>query len=291
MRWPITPMTPEVPFYSATLFDPRERPLRCLLLGGQSAHTVRFAASVQAALEEGYRVFAELSPHPLLTRAAEQTAESLGIPVAALAGMRREQELPHGLRGFLADLYSAGAAVDSAVLNPDGRLVDAPLPAWTNRRPVPGSRRAKASRRGARTVAVHPLMGAHVLLPRSQSATCGRAKSASGHSPGSTNTKYMGRPLFPAATYCEMALNAARTVLGEASEMCDLRIERKLLLDEQTPLKRHRVAAGPGVLDFAVETLHEGQHTRRATAVLRAAEDEPPPRVDVDGLLPTHPAA
>ena len=38
-------------------------------------HTVRFAAAVQAALEDGYRVFAELAPHPLLTHAVEQTAQ------------------------------------------------------------------------------------------------------------------------------------------------------------------------------------------------------------------------
>ncbi len=47
--------------------------------------------------------------------------------------MRREQELPHGLRGFVADLHSAGAAVDFSVLYPGGRLVDAPLPTWTHR--------------------------------------------------------------------------------------------------------------------------------------------------------------
>ena len=41
-------------------------------------HTVRFAAAVQAALEDGYRVFAELSPHPLLTHAVEQTAAQPG---------------------------------------------------------------------------------------------------------------------------------------------------------------------------------------------------------------------
>ncbi len=81
-------------------------------------HTVRFAAAVQAALEDGYRVFGELAPHPLLTHAVEQTARSLDMPIAALAGMRREQELPHGLRGFVADLHSAGAAVDFSVLYP-----------------------------------------------------------------------------------------------------------------------------------------------------------------------------
>ena len=58
---------------------------------------------------------------------------SLGMPLAALAAMRREQELPHGLRGFLADLHSAGAAVDFSVLYPGGRLVDAPLPTWSHR--------------------------------------------------------------------------------------------------------------------------------------------------------------
>ena len=92
---------------------------------------MRFAAAVQAALEDGYRVFAELAPHPLLTHAVEQTAGSLDMPVAALAGMRREQELPlraARLRG--ADLHSAGAAVDFSALYPMG--------AWWTRRCRPG---------------------------------------------------------------------------------------------------------------------------------------------------------
>ena len=129
------PMTPEVPFYSATLFDPREQPaFDAGYWADNLRRMVRFAAAVQAALEDGYRVFAELAPHPLLTHALEQTARSLDMPLAALAGMRREQALPHGLRGFVADLHSAGAAVDFSVLYPNGRLVDAPLPTWTHRR-------------------------------------------------------------------------------------------------------------------------------------------------------------
>ena len=105
------------------LFDPREQPeCDAAYWVDNLRHTVRFAAAVQAALEDGYRVFAELSPHPLLTHAVEQTARSLDMPLAALAAMRREQELPHGLRGFVADLHSAGAAVDFSVLYPSGRL-------------------------------------------------------------------------------------------------------------------------------------------------------------------------
>ena len=125
----LSPMTPTVPFYSATLYDPRGKPAwDAGYWVDNLRHTVRFAAAVQAALEDGHRVFAELAPHPLLTHAVEQTARSLDVPLAALASMRRELALPHGLRGFLADLYSAGAAVDFSVLYPGGRLVDAPLP-------------------------------------------------------------------------------------------------------------------------------------------------------------------
>ena len=156
----LDPMPPEVPFYSSTLFDPREEPeCDAWYWADNLRHTVRFAASVQAALEDGYRVFAELAPHPLLIHAVEQTAQTLGMPLAALAAMRREQELPHGLRGFVADLYSAGAAIDFSVLYPQGRLVDAPLPAWSNR-PLLLTRGGQDSRaRGGFTVAVHPLLG------------------------------------------------------------------------------------------------------------------------------------
>ena len=158
-------MTPEVPFYSATLFDPREQPVcDAGYWADNLRRTVRFAAAVRAALEDGYRVFAELAPHPLLTHAVEQTARSLDMPLAALAGMRREQELPHGLRGFVADLHSAGAAVDFSVLYPTGRLVDAPLPTWTHRRLWLSRDGQESPTRGGCTVSVHPLLGPHVRL-------------------------------------------------------------------------------------------------------------------------------
>lgn len=138
----LRPMPPRVPYYSATLFDPRERPAcDAGYWVDNLRHTVRFSAAVRAALDDGHRVFAELSPHPLLTRAVEQTAGSAGMPVAAVASMRRGQRLPHGLRGVLARLYGAGAAVDFSVPYPHGRLLDAPPAAWTRRR-LPDTRGA-----------------------------------------------------------------------------------------------------------------------------------------------------
>lgn len=162
----LEPLAPEVPYYSATLFDPREEPYcDANYWVDNLRHTVRFGAAVQAALEDGYRVFAELAPHPLLTRAVEKTAESLDIPVAALAGMRREQPLPHGLRGLLADLHSAGAAVDFSVFYPAGQLVEAPLPTWTHRSLLLNRAGHDHQGQGGSSVVVHPLLGSHVRLP------------------------------------------------------------------------------------------------------------------------------
>ena len=163
----LNPMTPDIPFYSATLYDAREVPV---CDAGYWVHNlrrmVRFAPAVQAAWEDGYRVFAELAPHPLLTHAVEQTARGLDMPMAAVAGMRRELELPHGLHGLVADLHSAGAALDFSVLYPTGRLVDAPLPTWTHRGLLLSRDGQESSpTQGACTVSVHPLLGPHVRLP------------------------------------------------------------------------------------------------------------------------------
>ena len=186
----------------------------------------------------------ELSPHPLLTHAVEQTARSLDMPVAALAGMRREQALPHGLRGFLADLHSAGAAVDFSVLYPGGRLVDAPLPTWTHRPLLLDRDGQDRQAHGASTVAVHPLLGAHVRLPEEPERHVWQADVGTAALPWLGDHQVHDVAALPGAAYCEMALAAARTVLGEASEVRDIRFEQMLLLDDETPVDRRRVGGG-----------------------------------------------
>jgi polyketide synthase 5 len=284
------PRTPEVPFYSATLFDPRERPVcDARYWVDNLRQTVGFAAAVQAALEDGYRVFAELAPHPLLTHALEQTARSLDMPLAALASVRREQELPHGLRGFVADLHSAGAAVDFSVLYPNGRLVDAPLPTWTHRRLWLSRDGQGSPTHGACTVSVHPLLGQHVRLQEEPQRHVWQAEVGTAAQPWLADHRIRHVAVLPGTAYCEMALAAARAVLGEASEVRDIRFEQALLLDEQTTVGASASLSSPGVVDFTVETNQGGERARHATAVLHAADDEQPPAQDMSALLAAHP--
>ncbi|MBY0442944.1 MAG: SDR family NAD(P)-dependent oxidoreductase, partial [Mycobacteriaceae bacterium] len=272
--------------------DPREQPAcDADYWVDNLRHTVRFGAAVRAALEDGYRVFAELSPHPLLTHAVEQTAGSLDMLVAVLAGMRREQPLPHGLGDFLANLHNAGAAVDFAILHPTGELVDAPLPAWTH---VPLLLRSDSKEHQAQrawAVAVHPLLGAHVRLPEEPERHAWQAEVGTAMHPWLGDHQIHQVATLPGAAYCEMALVAARTVLGEESEVRDMRFEQMLLLDEQTRVSAvASVATTPGLFTFTVETFQDGAKVRRASAALHAASEHEQPAVhDMTALFAAHP--
>ncbi|MEI8083082.1 MAG: polyketide synthase dehydratase domain-containing protein, partial [Actinomycetes bacterium] len=275
---------------SATGFDPREEPV----CNGKYwvrnlRNTVRFAAAVRAAVEDGHRVFAELAPHPMLTHVLGSSAASVEAPIATFASMGREQALPHGLRGLVAELHGAGAAIDFAVLFPNGRLVDPPLPTWTRQRLwlEPDSRESAAH--GGHTMSVHPLLGAHVRLPEKPERHVWQADIGTAAQPWLADHTIRTVAVLPGAAYCEMALAAAHAVLGGAVEVRDIRFEQALLLDEQTTVFAVASSAPAGVLDFLVESDEGGEQVRHATAVLHAAEDVPPPAYDVSALLAAHP--
>ena len=258
----LEPMTPEIPYYSATLWDPRDRPaFDGDYWADNLRYTVRFAAAVQAALADGYRVFGELAPHPLLTHAVEQNASSLDMPIAALPAMRRELEMPFGLRGFVADVHSAGAAVDFSALYPGGRLVDAPLPTWTHRELMLSRETQDHQPHGASVLAAHPLLGAHVHLFEEPERHVWQGEVGTEAHPWLADHQIHNVAALPGAAYCEMALAAARITLGDAAEVRDIRFEQTLLLDDETMVSAGAVVTAPGVLDFVVGLNDDGERS------------------------------
>jgi polyketide synthase 5 len=288
----LTPRSPEIPYYSATAFDPREVPTcSAKYWVNNLRRTVRFSAAVRAALEDGHRVFAELAPSPLLTAAVEETAESLDIRPVTLAALRREQHLPHGLLGLVADTHSAGAAIDFAVPHPDGQLVDAPLPTWTRRHLWLTHGDEEPSAHRGSTVSVHPLLGPHVRLQEEPERHVWEAEVGTVAQPWLAEYKFRDVAVLPGATYCEMALAAARTALDTTGEVRNIRFEEALLLDEQTAVGASASLTSPGVAEFVVESDQGGRQARKATAVLHAATDDQPPAYDVAAMLAAHPTS
>jgi acyl transferase domain-containing protein/acyl carrier protein len=288
----LTPMPSKVRFYSATLDDPRAQPSwDSDYWVANLSRPVQFAMAVQAAIDDGFRVFGEISPHPLLVRAVDQIAVANDIQVQAVPCMRRQQELPHGMRDFLANVHCAGGTVDFSVLYPSGRLVDAPLPTWTHQQQLMiGATGSGHKAQGAATIAVHPLLGAHVRLPEEPERHAWQGRGGIAELPWLADHRVNNVAAYPGAAYCEMALAVAHTVFGAPSEVRDLEFEQLLLPDEHTEVAVGASVEAPGVAEFVVVTHQEDEQIRRAVAVVHAtAEHELGPSHDLAGLLAAHP--
>ncbi|OBK81861.1 polyketide synthase [Mycolicibacter heraklionensis] len=286
----LKPTELEIPYYSATLWSPRDRPS----FDGQYwadnlRYMARFAAAVQAAIKDGYRVFGDLASDSRLSAVLEQNASSLDIGIAALAAISRERESWKGLRGFVADLHSAGTAVDFAAQYPSGNLVEAPLPSWNHRELIFSREDVDATPRGAAVRAVHPLLGAHVHLLEEPERHVWQGEVGIVAHQWLDDHRVHNMAILPGAAYCEMALAAARASLGESTEIRDIRFEQMLPLDDWTSVSSGAVVVAPGVLDFAVHT-HQGRdRVDCATAVLQARPDVRQPAVrDIAALLAAH---
>ncbi|WP_373295525.1 type I polyketide synthase, partial [Kitasatospora griseola] len=94
--------------------------------------TVRFDAAVRSLVEQGHEVFVEVSPHPVLTMALQDTVEAAGAeePPVVVGTLRRDDG---GLRRALrsaAELWVAGAAVDWSAVYADTGARPTALPGY-----------------------------------------------------------------------------------------------------------------------------------------------------------------
>ncbi|MEV0565186.1 type I polyketide synthase [Dactylosporangium sp. NPDC050588] len=98
--------------------------------------TVHFADSVQRLVEDGFRVFVECSPHPVLTVPIQEIADAATDSAYVVAGsLRRGDGGPDRFARSVAELFVRGCAVDFTPLLGAGRaVVDLPTYAFQRRR-------------------------------------------------------------------------------------------------------------------------------------------------------------
>ncbi|MDQ0585331.1 sulfolipid-1 biosynthesis phthioceranic/hydroxyphthioceranic acid synthase [Streptomyces rishiriensis] len=283
----LAPDTGTVPMYSTALVEPRLRPsFDADYWVGNLRRPVRFGDAVMAALDDGHRVFLELSPHPLLTRAVDQCARSASLPANAIASMRRAQETPHGLLHSLIEVHAAGGGVDFAALYPGGELVDAPLPTWTRQHLLvrPGQARL------AHTVRIHPLLGVHIRLDEDEERHAWQSDVGTAVLPWLTDHRVRDVAAYPGAAHCESALTAAAEVFGPGAEVRNLTFERMLLLSGNTDLSTTATVESPGQARWEAVATENDERARLASATLHAASSdraEPEP-LDIDLLIEEH---
>jgi myxalamid-type polyketide synthase MxaE and MxaD len=97
---------------------------------------VLFAGAIAALLESGHDTFIEMSPHPILVPAVQETIDHSGAAGAVATGStRRDEDEQLALMGAVGALYAAGVNVlFDRVSEQTGRLVDLPAYPWQRER-------------------------------------------------------------------------------------------------------------------------------------------------------------
>jgi len=281
----IAPQPPTLPFYSTTGFDPRERPACDARYWLQNLRrTTRFSAAVRAALDDGYRVFVEPGPRPLLSDWVAQTAAGVDVAPVTTTVLGRGR-----LPDAVSELYCLGATIDFAALYPTGRIVDAPLPAWTHRRLWPDTAAAAPSAGGEPTITVHPLLGPRVALPELPERHVWQAEVGTAARPWLADHRVNDVPVLPGAVLCELALAAAHTLLGDAAEVRDLAVANPVRPAERTALAAAASASAAGAFEFTVDSRQGRRLLRHAGATLHPVAGQRPPGHDLTALLDRHP--
>ncbi|MFC0540179.1 type I polyketide synthase [Kutzneria chonburiensis] len=149
-----------LPAYNTTLVDPRSDAVRDARFWAVNMYEMcRFTAAVTAAIEDGHRLFLEVSPHPLVLHSVGEMLAGEGAIVGTLRRNESEQT-QFGLA--LAALHCRGAAVDWGRVHPDLAMIDLPTNAWQHR-PYWHSGKARAADAGHDPDS-HTLLGSKVTI-------------------------------------------------------------------------------------------------------------------------------
>lgn len=285
----VTANKPQTPMYSTVLLDPRESPV-CdgAYWVDNLRHSVRFRPAVHAVLEDGHRVFVELSPHPIVTRAVLENAAAMDFAVRALPSMTRGEPMRNGLLDLVGAIYVAGAAIDFGAMYPDGPLLDLPLPAWTH---YPLFLAPAVPTAGAHhLLSTHPLLNVHRTLHEEPERHIWSSEVGLNAHPWLADHRVNEVPLLPGAGFCEMALAAARMAFGTSLvEVQAMTFDHALRLEPSMPVVCTAVLDRPGELNFRLESRADsGAQVHARARLFAGASADSAPAYDIAALRAAH---
>ncbi|WP_369204736.1 SDR family NAD(P)-dependent oxidoreductase [Streptomyces sp. PU-14G] len=282
----VTAGTPTADFYSTVTADPRaQADFDAAYWSDNLRQEVRFADAVQAAAEDGHRLFVEIGPHPVLTHPVQATLTAHGhTGTAVVPSLLRDTDDALAFHSHVAALHCAGHPLDWSDRYRDGLLADVPPTTWERTRYVvdPSPLRLSAGARSA--PAAHPLTGAHVADPDGEGRHLWQTRLTPTTLPWLDAHRVNDVVVVPGAALCEMAVAAAADLYATGPERLRLTgvdLERLLLpAADGTPVTATAEAAGADTAYWRVAgAASDGTRVEHARAHLHAVpEDRPAPQ-------------
>ncbi|MGW5449872.1 type I polyketide synthase [Streptomyces asiaticus] len=207
---------------------------------------VRFGPAVQDLLDQGHRVFVEISAHPVLIQPVTEIAADAEADVVTVGSLRRDDGGLRRLLTSMAELFVRGVPVDWSGVLPAVRTgrVDLPTYAFDHHHYWlrSGESATDATSLGL-AGADHPLLGAVVRLPQSDGLVFTSRLSLRSH-PWLADHAVSGVVIVPGTGLVELAVRAGDE--AGCSVLEELVIEAPLVVPERGGVRVQVAVGGPG---------------------------------------------
>ncbi|TQM26373.1 type I polyketide synthase [Nocardia bhagyanarayanae] len=276
--------SPVTQWYSTVSGEPMaDEPIEPGYWYRNARETVRFAATIERMIADGFRYFVELGVHPSLTAAVKTVSEELAREVVAVGSLVRDQDGPTCLARAQAELYVAGHDLDWTRLVPEHGRVDLPTYAFDERRFWTDSASRNTAALGLADVA-HPVLGTAVPQPDSGGVTLTGRLSRRQH-PWVTDHAGPNAVLLPGAALVDLAIRAGDEV--DAPVLRELVLRAPLLVPERGSAQIQTVVGGPDAEDRTTVRVYardeqdpDAQWILHAEGALAEEFEPSPPQAD-----------
>ncbi|MFI9625939.1 amino acid adenylation domain-containing protein [Streptomyces sp. NPDC052042] len=241
---------------------------------------VRFRSAVDRLADDGYGLFLEIGPHPVLGHSIRECLHGRGTTARTLPSIRRRENEPERFAASLAQLHTLGIRIAWDALHPAGTPVTLPRYPWKRDRywtePAPVAR----VRLGH---ADHPLLGRRTTHPE----PTWHAALDTERLPYLDDHRIQSTAVFPAAGYLEMAIQAVRALTGGThAVLTDIELRKALFLPGGEE-RAVRLTLSPRNAAFTIASAGEDENARavHASGVVRSGQPRPPgPPVDIEAV-------
>jgi acyl transferase domain-containing protein/acyl carrier protein len=226
----VKPRLAEIPLYStvnAARIDGHELDAR--YWGRNLRQTVLFERTVSAMLDDGIDTFIEMSPHPTLLDAIQQTAAAAGREVLALQSLRREEGERRRMLSTLGELFVAGYPIDSWIRQDNYRRVDLPSYPWQRERFWPKDAPSQPKPRGG--ASLDRFLGSPLAVSTQAGTYVWEIELSVTAFPYLADHRVNGATVFPAAGFIDIALEAAAAILKiDRVQLSEMTLDNALVL-------------------------------------------------------------
>ncbi len=245
---------------------------------------VKFSAAAQYLCENGYQLFLEVSPHPLLSNSIKKLLVHLTKKGKAVASLRREDDERASMLQALAELYTLGYSVDFSSFYADGgNVVELPRYVWQRERywfDVQRPDKGKNSDHFANGLTGENTWPGYHLRSAAQLGThMWQMKIGLSENPELGDHRVRGMAVLPAAAFLQITLAAAKEVFGpKAHSLERVTFKEALIVPDAGRLTAQLIISAdrPGSALFKFYSLNEegGTATLHASGTIQIGHDE-----------------